>query len=79
MLCAIWYRMFNFKDVKNTHRGVLLLVKLQAIQMVPNCTVHYIYSGVFRTLSDVYDESFCENSEFIPSLHDILNVAITIF
>ena len=26
MLCAIWYHLF---DLKNTHRGVLLLVKLQ--------------------------------------------------
>ena len=30
MLCAIWYHLHNLKKVKNTHRGVLLLVKLQA-------------------------------------------------
>ena len=30
MLCAIWYIMYNLKNVKNTHRGVLLLVKLRA-------------------------------------------------
>ena len=28
--CAIWYRLYNLKNVKNTHRGVLILVKLQA-------------------------------------------------
>ena len=28
--CAIWYHLYNLKNVKNTHRGVLLLVKLQA-------------------------------------------------
>ena len=25
MLCAIWYRVYNFKNVKRTHGGVLLL------------------------------------------------------
>ena len=30
MLCAIWCRLYNSKNVKNTHGGVLLLVKLQA-------------------------------------------------
>ena len=28
MLCAIWYH--SLKNVKNTHGGVLLLVKMQA-------------------------------------------------
>ena len=31
MLCVIWYHMCNLKNVKNTHRGVLLLVNLQAL------------------------------------------------
>ena len=30
MLCAIWYHLYNLKNVKNTHEGVLLSVKLQA-------------------------------------------------
>ena len=30
MLCKIWFYLRNLKNVKNTHRGVLLLVKLQA-------------------------------------------------
>ena len=29
MRCAIWYHLYNLKNVKNTHGGVLLLVKLQ--------------------------------------------------
>ena len=28
ILCTIWYHFYNFKNVKNTHGGVLLLVKL---------------------------------------------------
>ena len=27
--CAIWYYLYNLKNVKNTHGGVLILVKLQ--------------------------------------------------
>ena len=30
MLCAIWYNLYNLKNVKNTHGWGLLLVKLQA-------------------------------------------------
>ena len=30
MLCVIWYHLYNLRNVKNTHEGVLLLVKLQA-------------------------------------------------
>ena len=30
MLCAIWYNLYNLKNVKNAHGGVVLLVKLQA-------------------------------------------------
>ena len=29
MLCAIWYHLYNLKNVENTHGGVLPLVKLQ--------------------------------------------------
>ena len=45
MFCAIWYYLYNLKDVKNTHGGFLLLVKLQAFNTSPwvfftflNCT-----------------------------------------
>ena len=31
MRCAIWYHLYNFKNVKNTHGGVLILVKLQVL------------------------------------------------
>ena len=29
-LCAIWYHLYNLKNVKNTHGGVLLLVNVWA-------------------------------------------------
>ena len=33
MLCAIWHHLYNLKNVKNTHGGVLLLIKLQALKI----------------------------------------------
>ena len=30
MRCAIWYHLYNLKNMKNTQGGVLILVKLQA-------------------------------------------------
>ena len=34
MRCAIWYHLCNLKNVKNTHGGVLILVKLQASYLI---------------------------------------------
>ena len=28
MLCAIWYHLYNSKNVENTHEGVLLLLAI---------------------------------------------------
>ena len=38
--CANWYHLYNLKNVKNTHGGVLLLVKLHAdaCMLKPLCT-----------------------------------------
>ena len=53
MHCAIWYHLYNFKNMKNTLVGVLLLVKLQdkagnvtkgnTSPWVPNRAKHLIY------------------------------------
>ena len=58
MNCATWYHEYNLKNVKNTHRGVLLLVKpatllkvtllyrcfsrFLIVQMIPNRVKHLI-------------------------------------
>ena len=34
MFCAIWYHLYNLKNVKNTHGAVLLLVKLRHTRKV---------------------------------------------
>ena len=33
VLCAIWHHLHNLKNVQNTHRGVLLLIKFQALKV----------------------------------------------
>ena len=58
MRCAIWYHLYNFKNVKNTHGGVLILVacnftkintsswvffRFLIVQMLPNRATHHIY------------------------------------
>ena len=30
MICTVWYHLYNFKNVKKSHGGGLILVKLQA-------------------------------------------------
>ena len=42
MFCTIWYHLHNLKNVKKTHGGMLLLVKLQVILHVShflNCAI----------------------------------------
>ena len=41
MRCAIWYHLYNLKNVKNTHVGVLILAKLQASSLI-STTESYI-------------------------------------
>ena len=52
MLCAIWPHLYNLKNVKNTHGGVLLLVKLQAL---PNRATHHRCS-ILQKISDYFSE-----------------------
>ena len=33
VFCAIWYHLYNFKSVKNTHGGVLLLVPVTLLKV----------------------------------------------
>ena len=57
MRCAIWHRLYNVKKVKNTHGGLLLLVKLQ---VVLNRATHHMY---FR----IHKNSFKEKSSIHSS------------
>ena len=46
--CAIWYYLYNLKNVENTHEGVLILVKLQAEAVVRRSSVKSWSCGVNR-------------------------------
>ena len=42
MFFAIWYHFYDLKNVKNTHGGVLFLVKLQAKTLLHGCFSHFL-------------------------------------
>ena len=44
MRCAISYHLYNLKNVKSTHGGVLLLVKLQAFAISKSNTPLWMFS-----------------------------------
>ena len=58
LCCAIWYHLNNFKNVKNTHRGMLLLVKLQVT--VCNFTMSNCPSWVFFQVNNKDTRKRCE-------------------
>ena len=68
MRCAIWQHLYNLKNVKSTHGGVLILVKLQAkhiyykklcilvISQVPGGFLPYVRKlGNIRKISELGD------------------------
>ena len=45
MLCAIWYHLYNLKNVKNIHGGVLLLVRpatLLKVTLLYECFLQFL-------------------------------------
>ena len=48
MFCAIWYHLYNLKNVKNTHEGVSLLVKLQACNFTKGNTSPWVFFTIFK-------------------------------
>ena len=54
MLCAMWYYLYKVKNVKNTHGGVLLLVKLQALvcSFTKSSTPPWVFFTFFNCTND---------------------------
>ena len=50
MRCVIWYQLYILKNMQNTHRRVLLLVKLQAfsLQFTKSNTPPWVFSGILN-------------------------------
>ena len=44
MRCAIWYHLHNFKNVKNTHGGVLLLERCIKVTLLHGCLPRFLNS-----------------------------------
>ena len=42
MRCAIWYHVYNLKNVKNTHGGLLLLATLLKVTLLHGCFSHFL-------------------------------------
>ena len=63
MFCASWYHLYNFKNVENTHGGVLLLVKLQASAC--NVTKSNTLPWVFFTFFKLYIQMAPNNFNFM--------------
>ena len=49
--CAIWYHLYSLENVKNTHGGVLILVKLQAT-LLKLTLLHGCFSGFLNCIND---------------------------
>ena len=49
-LCTIWYHLYNLKNVKNTHEGVILLTKLQAEAFIftKSNTLPWVFFTIFK-------------------------------
>ena len=68
MRCAIWHHLYNLNNVKNTHRGVLLLVKLQAstllkLTLLHGCLSHFSnYTNDIKSLKESQISSSCSES-----------------
>ena len=50
MLCEIWYHLYNLKNLKNTHGGLLLFVKLQAEKVK---LLHWCFSRFLNCTSGI--------------------------
>ena len=52
MLCAIWYNLHNLKNLKNTHGGMILLVKLLHPTTLLKVTLLYGCFSLFKTCAN---------------------------
>ena len=65
MLCVIWYYLHNLKNMKNSHEGVLLLVRLLA--SVCNFTKSNTPPWLFFTFFKLYKSyQLAQRTTFIP-------------
>ena len=73
MLFAFWYHLYNFKNVKNTHGRVLILVKLQA----KACTFKKINTTPWVFLTFLNCANGAKSRKASPQIYDrVLNTPL---
>ena len=72
--CANWYHLYNLKNVKNIHRGVLLLVKLQACTFTKSKTPPWLFFTFFKLYKWYQIAPKCLKSFLIFALDEIHNL-----
>ena len=70
MRCAIWYHLYNFKNVKNTHDGVSFLVELQAKSKNP--------PWMFSTFFKLYNWYQIAQTSQMVNVNDLDNKSIQV-
>ena len=74
MRCEMWYHLYNLKNAKNTHGGVLILVKLQASAQRTTHDIYFTGSQYLQFVIIVfvsrfqYFPFFFRSSEIRPTL-----------
>ena len=53
ILCVIWYHLYNVKNEKNIHRGVLLLVKVALLHRCFSCVLNSTSGAKFHKASPI--------------------------
>ena len=76
MLCAIWYHLYNLKNVKNTHGGPLLLVKLQPATLLNVTLLHGWFSRFLNCKNGTKSRN---RSQLYPEIHKVLPLILTKF
>ena len=66
MRCAVWYHLYKLKNVKNTHGGVSILVKLEASSLKPATLLKLILvHGCFSRFLSCVDGTKSRNAPHI--------------
>ena len=85
LLCAVWYCLYNFKNVKNTHGGVPLLAKLQPATLLKQHSsmgvfhVFKIVQMVPKRAKPLIHTAFFQQSRHVVDTFRFNLVAITQF
>ena len=72
VFCAIWYHLYNLKNVKNIHGGVFILINLQAsaCNFTESNTAPWVFFTFFK-LYKWYQIARSVSYRTLPNIHEI--------